>query len=88
MMYGNGWGWGLMMFMPLLWIALLAVVIWAVIRLAQPTGGREGRPPGYEPPRRETAQEILDRRFASGEIDADAYAQARDRLAARGPASP
>jgi putative membrane protein len=34
-------------------------------------------------PRRESAQEILDRRYASGEIDADAYIRARDHVAGR-----
>jgi putative membrane protein len=84
MMYGDwsGWGWGWMMLMPLLWIALIAVIVWAVVRLA-------GRPAdrAADQPRRETPQEILDRRFASGEIDADAHTQARDRLAGRQPSS-
>jgi putative membrane protein len=84
MMYGNAVGWGWMVLMPLLWIALLAVIIWAVIRLVQP-GTPVRRPPGDGRARRETPQEILDRRFASGEIDADAYAEARERLAGRTP---
>jgi putative membrane protein len=86
MMYGDWSGWGWMMLMPLLWIALLAVIIWAVVRLAQP-GGRLQGPADHGQSRRETPQEILDRRFASGEIDADAYTQARDRLAGREPGS-
>jgi putative membrane protein len=88
MMYGGG-GWGWMMLMPLLWVALLAVIVWAVVRLAQP-GGRSGGPGGYDydRSRRETPQEILDRRFASGEIDADAYTQARARLAGRNVDAP
>lgn len=81
MMYGD-WGWGWMMLMPLLWIALIAVIVWAVVRVA----GRPADRPA-DLPRRETPQEILDRRFASGEIDADAYNQARDRLAGRQPSS-
>lgn len=82
MWYGDGWGWSVMMLMPLLWIALLAVIIWAVVRLAGP-GGHEHGPVGDGTPRWETPQQILDRRFASGEIDAEAYTQARDRLAGR-----
>ena len=85
MMYGNGWGWGWMMFMPLLWILFLGVVVWAAVRLAQPGGDRSWTS-GQE--RRETPQEILDRRFASGEIDAETYSQARDRLAGRHPGAP
>jgi putative membrane protein len=79
MMYGNwsgGWGW--MMLMPLLWIALIGLIVWAVVRATQrPDGSASGAM------RRETAQEILDRRFASGEIDAESYTQARERLAGR-----
>ena len=79
-MYGHGPGWPWMLLMMLLWIALIAVIIWAVIRLVQRSGehGRQGR---------ETPQEILDRRFALGEIDADEYRQARAHLAGREPGS-
>ncbi|MBI3687040.1 MAG: hypothetical protein HY241_06790 [Actinobacteria bacterium] len=83
MMYGYGPGWAWMMLMPLVWIALIAVIVWAVMRLIQrPSDG------GRDLPRRETPQEILDRRFALGEIDADTYAQSRARLAGREPGSP
>lgn len=77
MMYGdgNGWGWGWMVVMPVLWIALTAMVVWAVVKVAQRPAN-----PASGPPRRETPQEILDRRFASGEIDADAYVQAKAHL--------
>lgn len=83
MMYGYGPGWGWMILMPLVWLALLGVIVWAVVRLAQRPADRSVEQPG-----RETAQEILDRRFASGEIDADAYTQARARLAGRDVGSP
>jgi putative membrane protein len=78
MMYGDDWGsgWGWMMVgMPALWIALTAVIVWAVLKVVQRPGS-----PGSGEPRRETPQEILDRRFASGEIDAEAYTQAKARL--------
>jgi putative membrane protein len=79
MMYGgNGWGWSAMLFMPLVWVTLLAVIIWAVVRLTQPNSHLQG-PVDHGAARRESPQEILDRRFASGEIDAATYAQARDR---------
>lgn len=83
MMYGYGPSWTWMMLMPLVWIALIAVIVWAAVRLVQrPGDGARG------PQRRETPQEILDRRFALGEIDADAYTQARARLAGEEPGSP
>ena len=80
MMYGNWSGWGAMMLMPLVWIAVLAVIVWAAVRVAVRSGDRPA-----DAPRRETPHEILDRRFAVGEIDADAYTLARDRLAGRPP---
>jgi putative membrane protein len=80
-MYGGWGGWGWMMLMPLLWVvALTGVIVWAAIMVA-------GRPAGRAEPWRESAQEILDRRFAAGEIDADAYTRARDLLAGRPPGS-
>jgi putative membrane protein len=69
-----------MALMPLLWIALIGVIVWAAVKLTQRPSDQAA--PG---PWRETPQEILDRRFASGEIDADAYSRARDQLAGRQP---
>lgn len=82
MMYGNWFGWGWMMLMPLIWIVLLGVIVWAVIRLAQRPTDRTA-----DQQRRDTPQEILDRRLAAGEIDADAYRQARELLADASPRS-
>ena len=47
----------------------------------------QGRPvsPGLPPVIGETPLQILDRRFASGEISADDYQQARDLLTGSGP---
>jgi len=75
--WGSGWGW-MMILMPVLWIGLTAVIVWAVVKVAQRPAN-----PVSEQPRRETPQDILDRRFASGEIDTDAYTQAKDHLAGR-----
>ncbi|MET8949141.1 SHOCT domain-containing protein [Streptomyces sp. NPDC004542] len=82
--YWDGGGWAWMAFMPLVWIVLLGLVVWAVVRLTQHPTGRDG---GHEPgqPPRETPEEILDRRFASGELDAETYTAARERLAAHRP---
>ncbi|MGW4156923.1 SHOCT domain-containing protein [Micromonospora chersina] len=78
MMYGYGSGWIWMTLMPVVWIALIAVIVWAVARLVQRPAdpGRQGR---------ETPQEILDRRFALGEIDAEEHGRARAHLAGRHP---
>ena len=76
--YGYGWGWGpgWMMLMPLVWIGVFGLVLWALLQLVQ----RLGDPGPGVAPRRESAQEILDRRYASGEIDQEAYLDARTRL--------
>ncbi len=73
---GYGWGMGLAgwIFMALFWIVVIGLIVWAVIALlpgARTTGGRAG----HEGPR-----EILDRRFALGEIDAEQYRRAREEL--------
>ncbi|MGW2741732.1 SHOCT domain-containing protein [Streptomyces sp. NPDC001450] len=86
--WGGGWAW--MAFMPLLWIALIGLAVWAVIRLTHsPSGGHpdgsRGREGWASREHRETPEEILDRRYAAGEIDADAYTEARERLAAHKP---
>jgi putative membrane protein len=78
MMY-DGSGWGFMVFMPLIWIVLLGAIIWLVVRLAQPS--RDVRAmPGPDGSSKETPRDILDRRYASGELDAEAYVVARDHL--------
>ncbi len=81
MMYGGWGGWGpMMLLMSMLWIVLIGLVVWAAIQLGQRSSNAT-----RAQPLRETPQEILDRRFASGEIDADAYRQARDALTGADP---
>ncbi len=75
--YDNGWmnaGVGMLM-MLLIWGGLIALGIWTVTRLTRSS-----------PPTRpeETPRQILDRRFAGGEINAEEYAQNRHILEGRG----
>jgi putative membrane protein len=71
-------GWFLM---ALFWVALIALVVWAVTRLIPAAAeGTSGRSKPAEEPR-----EILKRRLASGEIDVEAYEQLNSKL---DPASP
>ncbi len=86
MMWGYGPGAGWMLLMPLLWVGLLGGIVWAVVRLARSPGERSAER-GQVPPRRESPQEILDRRLALGEIDVDAYTQLRARLTGQVPES-
>jgi putative membrane protein len=62
-MYGGGdWAMGLMW---LVWLAIIATVIVIAVRLAR--GSAAGRVS------RESAQDILDKRFANGEIGREEY---------------
>jgi putative membrane protein len=76
-MMGYGWGMGLAgwIFMGLFWFVVIGVIVWAIVGLLP--GRRASGPAGSERP-----EEILDRRFALGEIDAEQYRRARDELAA------
>lgn len=81
MMYGwdNGMGAGGWVLMILSWVALIALIVWAIARLFPAISGGARR----EDADTATPQQILDRRLARGEIDTDEYARLRDAL---GPA--
>lgn len=82
--YGGGMGWGGWLAMGLFWLLLLAVIVFAVVRLLP--GAAQHGPDRDDPANRESPEEILDRRFARGEIDLDTYQQQRAALAQhRGP---
>jgi len=69
--YRDGYGWsngGGMVLMAVIWILIIGLGIWLVTWLTR----RD-----TSVPRQETPRQILDRRFAAGEIDAASYAQAR-----------
>lgn len=68
MMWGLGPG---LWWMPLVWLALLAVTVWLVAGVIRPTTRRSDS----------RALEILEQRFARGEIDRDEFESRRDELA-------
>jgi len=74
-----GYGWGMggagWIFMGLFWIVVIGLIVWAVVALLPSTRSGGG------PARLEGPREILDRRFALGEIDTEQYRQAREELA-------
>lgn len=73
-MWGGGWGWGGMFLGPLfglLFIAAVAVAIVFVVR-AVGGGGHHHRHGGAR-----SALDILDERFARGEIDKEEYEERR-----------
>lgn len=75
MMWGwdAGGGWLMMGIGMLIWVALIALVVWLVIRaVGRPgTGGSE------------SAEDLLRRRYASGEIDAEEYQSRLETLRRR-----
>jgi putative membrane protein len=77
--YGPGMGLGAWLFMGLFWVALVALIVW-VVTLLLPSRNRPASG-GVDTP-----EEILDRRFARGEIDEETYRAQRAALAeTRGP---
>ncbi len=86
--YDPGWGgWLVMAFGMVLSLALLGVLVWALIRWLTgrviPSAERAPMmPPGP------SALEILQQRYARGEIDDATYEQMRERLQASTPTSP
>ena len=77
MMHGwyDGMGAGGWIAMSVLWVALIALVVWAVSSLL----GR-GTPRSERVDLAERPEEILDRRLAAGEIDAETYDALRGKL--------
>lgn len=75
-MMGNGWGMGMMWIWPLL---IVGVVVLVVFLLRQSTGtpgsGRGPAAPPSSEDGRSRAREILDERYARGEIDDQEYHQ-------------
>ena len=74
--YGFGWGWFMMVFGGVLWIAVLVVLVWALLRWFE----RKGRATGSSTPVGPSALEILNQRYVRGEIDSAAFEQMRERL--------
>lgn len=65
------WGGAGLWWMPLVWLVLLGVTVWLVITINRPTTRRSDS----------RALEILEERFARGEIDRDEFESRRDELA-------
>ena len=79
--YGGGMGWAGWLLMGTFWVVLLGGILYLVVQLL-PSGG-SGSVPGAAPV--ESPEEVLDRRFARGEIDVEIYQAQRSALAsARG----
>jgi putative membrane protein len=78
----GGWGWGwmslMMVMMLLFWGAIIAGIVWLI------RGAPWGATPRGQNASKETPAEILERRFAEGEIGEEDYRARRAVLAGRG----
>lgn len=79
---GLGWGWMILMMlmMVLFWGAVIAGIVWLI------RGAGGGSLERERTMSKETPMEILDRRFAEGEIGEEDYRARREVLAGRGGA--
>ncbi len=80
MMRGNDGFWGGsggvgVVLMVLIWVTVVALAVWAVVRLAPGRTGGSALP--------ESPRAVLDRRLALGEIDAEEYARLRRLVESR-----
>ena len=80
--YDFGWGWLLMSFGMVLWITLLVVLVWAVIRWLNRRAGISAPPETSMPISGPSALEILRQRYARGEIDLATFEHMREHLEA------
>ncbi len=75
MMGGFGWMW----LMPIFWIILLGLIIWAVVALAR--GVSQPSSSDSASSRSDSALEVLKKRYARGEIDKEEYEEKKKDLA-------
>ena len=80
---GGGWGWGGWVFMAVMMVLVWSAIVGGVVMLVRYSRERHAPPPPPSPPEgNDRARQVLDERFARGEIDADEYTRRRDLLRA------
>lgn len=81
-MMGYGWGLGAggWIAMTIFWVGVIALIVWLITRALPGSDKRRNDSPWQDPPRGESAREILDGRYAAGEIDRAAYESMREAL--------
>ncbi len=82
--YGFGWGWWLMPVVMLPCIALVVILVWAAIRWLGSKTTASSLYMTTTQPGGPSALEILQQRYARGEIDTATFEQMRERLVASG----
>jgi putative membrane protein len=79
--WSSGWGWAMGVMMIVFWGLVIAAIVYAISTLNRSQRGWAG--PTGEPP-----LDILDRRYARGEITREQYEQMRQDLTRRGGGAP
>lgn len=77
MMWDGGWGWGHLIFGPLTMILVIAVVVGVVVLVVRWLGGPAGTSASG---RGRTALDILEERYAKGEIDTKEFEERKKTL--------
>ncbi len=72
-MFHDMWGWG-GMWMGVIWLGILGLIIWGVISLVSSNRGDSSNAS------RESALDILKKRYARGEIDEKEFEEKKRRL--------
>lgn len=79
--YGSGWGmgWFGMIFMLVFWVLVIVAIVYLIrwLAVSSRTGGREGR---HLEMHKDSALEILKRRYARGEINKEEFEEKRKVL--------
>ena len=80
--YGDGYGMGAggWIAMAIFWIAVITLIVWSVYRFSSTGGTDSTQPRGALDGATGSAEDILDRRFAAGELDEDTYRSMRATL--------
>lgn len=83
----NGWGWW--MVMGWVWMVVFwGLIIWAVYAVVTRLSHTSNRQDSPHQPNQPTALEILEQRYARGELDTEQFEEMRRRLTSgRGPTS-
>ena len=69
-------GFGTMFFMPILWIVVIGLIVWAVVAAVRP-----GESSGSDSATASSALEVLKKRYARGEINKEEYEEKKRDLA-------
>jgi putative membrane protein len=70
-----GWGWTMMVFGVLFWASIIVLGVWFVRTWSSPRVNAPSSAPSTA-----SAQQLLDERFARGEIEVEEYERRRDVL--------